>query len=104
MNMMGATLESRLDIKGGAFLEVSRPMITHSPKTVQLFYIARSVYRCYISLSCLKALQVVQGDLPTPGSSSPQARALGNGAIGGQHLDPAAKTAACHTPTSALHH
>ena len=37
--VMGATLESRLDIKVGAFLEVSNPLNTYLSKTVQLFYV-----------------------------------------------------------------
>ena len=38
--VMGATLESQLDVRGGAFLEVSNPSGTHSTRTVQMFYVA----------------------------------------------------------------
>ena len=57
MRVMGATLESQLDVRGGAFLEFSNPSGTHSMRTIQMFYVAQNVDRCYLSLSCLKALQ-----------------------------------------------
>ena len=35
--VMGATKESQLDIRGGAFLEVSNLWSTHSTKAIQMF-------------------------------------------------------------------
>ena len=70
--VMGATEESQLDIRGGAFLEVSDLSGTHSMKTVQMFYVARNVDRCYLSLSCLKALCVVPAGFPKHGDAIPQ--------------------------------
>ena len=52
----GKSIEPWLDIKGGTFLEISNPLNTQSPKTVRLFYVARNVDRCYLSVTCIKAL------------------------------------------------
>ena len=70
--VIGATLESQLDVRGGAFLEVSNPSGTHLTRTVQMFYVARNVDRCYLSLSCLKALHVVPAAFPEPSNVNPR--------------------------------
>ena len=67
--VIGATRESQLDIKGGAFLQVLDPTApARNPTTIQLFYVAGNVDRTYLSLSCLKALYVVPQDFPRMGS------------------------------------
>ena len=67
--VIGATRESQLDIRGGAFLHISDPVApARNPTTTQLFYVAGNVDRTYLSLSCLKALYVVPQDFPRMGS------------------------------------
>ena len=70
--VMGATRESQLDIRGGAFLEISDPTNSCPITDIQMFYVAGNVDRCYLSLSCLKALYVVPQDFPRPGAALPQ--------------------------------
>ena len=70
--VMGATRESQLDIRGGAFLEISDPAYSCHLTTIQMFYVADNVDRCYLSLSCLKALFVVPLDFPRIGATLTQ--------------------------------
>ena len=70
--VMGATRESQLDIRGGAFLEISDPAYSCHLTTTQMFYVADNVDRCYLSLSCLKALFVVPLDFPRIGATLTQ--------------------------------
>ena len=69
--VVGAVRGSKLDIVGGVLLDVRAPAAPsgcHS--SVRLFYVAANVTQCYLSLSCLHALEVVTTDFPTIGASA----------------------------------
>ena len=69
--VVGAVRGSKLEIVGGVLLEVRAPGAPdHACRTVRLFYVATNVTQCYLSLSCLQALEVLSSDFPSIGAAA----------------------------------